>query len=149
MEDHMNNKELLETGISWDDLEYKGYLVYSQGKPFTGTAIETYNNHLQSQTEFVNGIQQGVSQTWSESGQILIDEKLYQGVLHGMKYTWHDTGTIASKSLYDRGHCLYQISWDEDGKVLENYQIDKTHSNYERVSLDRERYPDWPEILAE
>lgn len=142
----MNVEKLLEIGIDWDTLEYKGYLVYFNQKPFTGIAIETIGKQLQSQTDFLNGIQHGRSRTWAENGQILTEEQLYEGVLHGEKSTWYQTGELASKSIYDRGHCLYQISWDQNGNVLEHYEIDKTHANYERLQLDRDRYPGWPEI---
>lgn len=145
----MNIEELLETGIDWDDLEYQEYVVYLHGEPFTGTAIETLEGHLLSQTEFVNGFQHGISRTWSATGQLLIDENLYRGILHGTKRTWYPDGKIATKSAYDRGHCLYQISWDEDGNLLEHCEIDKLHYNYKRLKLDRERYPGWPEISEE
>ncbi len=133
--------------VNWDYLEYREYLVYANGQPFTGIAEEYLGaDYLYNETEFVDGLQHGILRVYSETKQPLHEKTIYKGVAHGVQREWYDSGKLASVAIYDRGYCLQRTKWDENGTEIERYQLSQSNNDYTMLERYRLRNPDWPEV---
>src|SRR4051812_26344448 len=55
--------------VSWGNLKEDGFVTLD-GVPFTGTAVEKYENGaVRAQNEYVNGLQHGLQRWWYADGQ--------------------------------------------------------------------------------
>ena len=146
----MNREQSEKIRVNWEELEYQEYLAYYKDQPFTGIAEEYLGSagaqYLYNETEFVDGLQHGLSRIYSETNQLLVEKTIYKGVAHGVQREWHDSGRLACEAIYDRGYCVRRIKWDEEGTEIEQYELRQLHTDYKMLERYRKRDPDWPEV---
>ncbi|MFP9117373.1 toxin-antitoxin system YwqK family antitoxin [Flavobacterium sp. RNTU_13] len=101
-----------------EDLEFAGIdgggiAMYTyQGKPFTGI-IEDYffenEEQLASETEYLDGYQQGIETTYHENGKIATHFTSSNNKLHGECKQWDEDGNLISHSFWHNGELFKKI----------------------------------------
>jgi antitoxin component YwqK of YwqJK toxin-antitoxin module len=124
--------------VNWDDLDEWEYCTKYEGKPFTGQATEFWpNGVLLSETEFVDGHQEGPSREWTKEGVLIAEENLRNGRLQGMFREWYPNGRPKKEGEYEWGVRLQEREWDEDGRLTKDYKLDESDPNYETIQKQR------------
>lgn len=143
--DFRKNGKLYEV-IEWKDDEKNGrYIKYdSEGR------IEEY-------IEYKNGTVDGVYKEFYK-GQILLDENYKNGKRDGIVKKYHYNGNIKKEIMYDKGKCLWDKSYSEEGKLKiyniydEKYsevKIRKVYNENEKLVKEVEYTKDRTEIVRE
>jgi antitoxin component YwqK of YwqJK toxin-antitoxin module len=115
-------------------------------EPFTGIQ-EFVNDEGRGETTFVGGISTGQRRGWFPSGTPSYEEEMLMGVYHGKKREWHPNGQLAEEAEYELGVELRHKLWDEEGNLIEEFELDENDPAYERLKVERETYKE--EIEAE
>jgi antitoxin component YwqK of YwqJK toxin-antitoxin module len=126
-----------------ESLDYVDGCKYLDDVPFTGVGYYLdEEGRLDSEASYRDGIQFGLRRAWFETGTLLHEYPMFRGVLHGKKREWHRNGQLAEEADYEFGHGLHRKRWDEDGNLIEEYDIDKNSPAYKEVEEYREAYKD-------
>ena len=114
-------------------------LYYLDGKPFTGVAyiMDDSGDWVQGEIEFKDGSESGVKREWWETGKLAYEGTLRGGRVHGKKRRWHYNGQLAEEGEYEYGIPVRERSWDEEGQLLEDYQLRETDPDYQRIQRYR------------
>ena len=106
--------------VSGDDLEMgDDYVWRLDGKPFTGVAEDRFpDGGLHGETEYTNGIQDGLSRTFWPDGQLRLEYWLNYGSRVRAR-SWHPNGQMAEDTLVGGSFMRKRVRWAEDGTVLE------------------------------
>lgn len=118
-----------DAAIDFDDLEIDpvSELALLNGTPFSGVAIERYDDeHVMSRTEFQDGRRHGVAREWSIDGTLTLEAPYVFDLYHGVVREWFDSGEKMSKSLYELGIRLRSARYDQQGQVLERFELSPT-----------------------
>jgi antitoxin component YwqK of YwqJK toxin-antitoxin module len=113
--------------INDDLLDMTDELVYLyEGELFTGIGFELgLDNRIISEISYKNGFQEGPARDWYESGELQSEAYYKENSLHGASKEWYKNGKIKSEALYEFGVPLEYKEWDEDGKVVNEFQLSK------------------------
>lgn len=127
------------------DLRYdpEEAVYYYGDHPFTGIAYTTYpNGGPMSEAEYRDGVFFGVSRGWWESGKPETEANYAFGALHGPSRSWHANGQLAEDELHEHGILIRSKRWDEQGSLIEEYQLDESDPSYEALLRSRAAYDD-------
>lgn len=85
--------------VHFDDLdqdydEWGNQIYLQKNKPFHGVAWRKQKGELIEQ-EFVNGLQQGLSIKFYETGQMCAQQEYFDCYEHGLGIEWHENGKVA------------------------------------------------------
>ena len=116
-----------------------GRMLY-QGNLFTGVAVERRpNGQLATQTDYVDGIEDGWVRGWHENG-LPRKETFYQkGRAVGVRREWYSNGQLKLEAEIEHGYCLWQKEWDEKGELVNDYVLTEDHVGYQFLQQRRER----------
>ncbi|TWH50377.1 toxin-antitoxin system YwqK family antitoxin [Dulcicalothrix desertica] len=119
--------------VSISELDYSDYHVYIyQGKDFTGIAYENSNSgQLLAENSYVDGVLQGISREWYENGQLHYEYYYESGALDGLCKEWYESGQLKIECLYKFGIIISKKQWNEDGKLIEEYELDEIDANFQ------------------
>ena len=108
------------------------------GSPFTGVACDYFpDGAVRSESQFKNGHQEGFAREWYENG-VLKFEKSYLGEsLHGVSKYWHPNGQLKDESVFEYAICLESKEWDENGRLVREFQIQPTDPAYQYLEQKR------------
>jgi antitoxin component YwqK of YwqJK toxin-antitoxin module len=111
--------------INYDDLYLEDNMRYTfGGKVFTGIAFELYEDgSLRVEDTMVDGINEGASDQYFRSGRLQSKEQLHQRSLHGLCRYWYESGQLRAEKLYEHGVLIEDRVWNEDGKLVKDYQL--------------------------
>jgi antitoxin component YwqK of YwqJK toxin-antitoxin module len=112
--------------VNIDDLEFEDTFVLDEdGKLFTGTSFENGpDGTLRAEQDWRLGRRDGMLREYSSSGRLLAEVPYKDGVLHGLGRWWHDNGQPAREKDVQAGTVLRRREWDEDGNLVDEYQLD-------------------------
>jgi len=103
-------------------------LIKSTMKPVDGTVIEFHENkELKSETNYKNGLKEGIQKSWYENGQLQEETKWIRGEKDGLHKEWYDNGQLKSKiiSKWDGPHFKLYESYTDKGilefKIIDGY----------------------------
>src|SRR5262245_47083634 len=123
-------------------LEYPGNgCYYLDDKPFTGVGFALHpDGWLQVETEYKDGLKWGTQREWFAADKLLTEAELKSGVVHGKQRFWHRNGKLAEEGEYEFGVPLRRKKWDEDGNLVEDFELKETDpdSNYHFLEKLRE-----------
>lgn len=69
-----------------------------------------------------NGLNYGHTRFWNKKGEVYINGFYSEpGKAHGPQQSWFKDGTLARDGLYEHGEMLYDIMFDESGKITEHH----------------------------
>ncbi len=75
--------------------------------PFTGRAFETYpDGNPKGEASFLNGLQDGMSRFWHESGSRKEESQWFDGRRHGLLRRWDQEGELIEAKRYKNGQLL-------------------------------------------
>ena len=96
-----------------------------ENEPFTGKYEEYYstNGQKKSETNYVDGRQNGLFTSWYENGKKEYEENHEDGKQNGLFSSWYENGQKMSETNYIEGKINgITIEWDENGQ-----KKDETH----------------------
>ncbi|WP_157489047.1 hypothetical protein [Pseudofrankia sp. DC12] len=106
------------------DLDYDSDLVYSyRGQPFTGVGYDDVPGHGLSEISYVDGRQEGSSRDWYPSGNLQAETFYKRNMRHGPNREYREDGSIALDEYYEFGVRVSSRTIDENGSVVESYQL--------------------------
>ena len=89
------------------------------GNPITGLLFEKYNNgNLNYYSYYVDGIQNGESVTFYESGEISSYCVMDSGQVYGEIKKWYKTGLLKSLEMCKYGVVISSKHYDEKGDII-------------------------------
>jgi antitoxin component YwqK of YwqJK toxin-antitoxin module len=123
-----------------DSLDYPGDgYYYLDDEPFTGIAFTLHDDgSLESETEYKYGLKCGLERHWFGPDALEYEAELQRGVVHGKKRVWYSNGTLMEEGDYEHGIALRSKTWDEDGKLVEDVELQETDSNFALLQRFRE-----------
>ncbi len=125
--------------VPYDRLDYPGEdgLHYYRGKPFTGISYQERNAVLASEQEYRQGLAWGRGRTWFPSGAVASEHHSVEGVFEGLRRVWYENGSLMSEEMFEFGICVWRKRWDEEGELIEDYQLKKSDADYKTLQLFR------------
>jgi antitoxin component YwqK of YwqJK toxin-antitoxin module len=122
-------------------LSYDDGGMHLDGEPFTGIGYFLDDEgRLEAEVTYRAGSQVGLKRGWFKNGQPSYEASMFRGVLHGKNREWHSNGQLAEDSDYELGFELRHKRWDEKGKLIEEFELDKNDPGYKRLEKYREAY---------
>ena len=131
--------------VEHEDLEYDptNGLMYVDGIPFTGMAYAIHpNGSAEYEAEYRDGLKCGVSREWYRGGQLAFEGTLRNGGLHGVERHWHVNGVLSSESFGEYGILVKRQRWNEQGKLLEEYELLEDSPDWRMIRELRKKYGD-------
>jgi antitoxin component YwqK of YwqJK toxin-antitoxin module len=126
-----------------DSLVYDEGTMLHGGVPFTGIGYTLdANGAVNSEIEYRNGLEWGLSRTWYLPGKLFQESTLFMGTRHGTKREWYPNGQLKEEGDYELGFAVRKKTWDEAGNLLESYELKETDPKYRRLQHFREIYRD-------
>src|SRR4051812_39596017 len=91
--------------VPFDDLSLgEDQLMFLGEQPFTGVAYEdSPAGQTIGETEYANGLPQGLSRTWDEAGQLIEEAGHWGGARHGRARSWDLQGVLRSEETFEFG----------------------------------------------
>lgn len=119
-----------------DDRRY-----YLNDKLFTGVGFTlNKDGRLKSEVTYQDGVPWGPTKEWYRTGQPMVDSTLVMGQLHGRAREWHANGQLAEDGEYEYGLTLWAKKWDENGHIVNDYQMKESDPDYQTLQRYRELY---------
>lgn len=125
------------------ELEYdEDEAIYLRdGEPFTGIAYELYpSGALEGESEFRDGLSWGVGRGWHPNGQLSSEGHAFKDVQHGIAREWDEQGRLEEESYCEYGIVIYEKKWNEEGVLIEDYQLKESDPDYEELQRLWELY---------
>jgi antitoxin component YwqK of YwqJK toxin-antitoxin module len=118
--------------VPHDSLDYPGDgYYYLDDEPFTGLGVSHYEDgSLKSEIEFKDGLKSGLERHWFASGKLHSEAEMRRSVVHGKERVWYSSGQLKEEGDYEHGVTLRRKEWDEDGDLVEEYELKETDSDY-------------------
>jgi antitoxin component YwqK of YwqJK toxin-antitoxin module len=92
------------------------YHLPNEEKPFTGVAVEKYENGQNFFEEtYKDGKQHGPYTEWHKNGQKWTEVKYKDGKLHGLMTKWYENGQKRSEGTWKDDELISAKEWDRDG----------------------------------
>ncbi len=139
----MENKTEGLPRVDGDDLEWEGQLQTWNDVPFTGIEVWRFpNGAVESETTYKDGLTDGLARTWDEHGQLRAQFACRLGAMHGNSKKWHPNGQLAENGQYEWGVRLEEKTYDEQGRLIDDFKIDPAdpNSQYPILLKFREAY---------
>jgi len=123
-----------------DALDYPGDgHYYLDDEPFTGVAFSLdEDGSLESETVYKDGLKWGLERHWFAPDKLESEAHMYRGVVHGKERLWHPNGKPKEEGDYEFGITLKRKKWDEDGTLVEDFELKETDSNFNLLQQFRE-----------
>src|ERR1700753_918397 len=78
--------------------------------------------------------------------KLSLEDAMWLGVMHGKSREWFLNGKLAEEKDYELGILVRQKFWDEEGKLIESYEMVKEDPEYQELQDYRKIYKDAPPI---
>lgn len=107
---------------------------YLNDKLFTGVAFTlNKDGQLKSEVTYRDGQPWGATREWYRTGQPMVDSTYVMGQLHGRAREWHANGQLAEDGEYEYGITLWEKKWDENGRIIDDYQMKESDPDYQTL----------------
>jgi antitoxin component YwqK of YwqJK toxin-antitoxin module len=107
--------------VDGDEVELgDGHVWVRDGERFTGTAVDRFpDGSLLGETEYRDGVPDGLSRTYWRGGGLRIEDWHVYGVRVRSRH-WYETGQLAEDTVTDeRGAVVRLVRYDEDGTLVD------------------------------
>jgi len=130
------------TRVPEDSIDYPGDgYYYVDGKLFTGVGFSNHKDGwLETETEYRDGTEWGMKRRWYAPNKLLEEAQMRAGAVHGRERIWHRNGKLEEESECEFGVTLRRKSWDEDGDLVEVYEVKETDPDFKYVQELRDIY---------
>ncbi|AWQ14959.1 toxin-antitoxin system YwqK family antitoxin [Bacillus velezensis] len=148
MENEYDMKNIKEIGVDFEDLWFSSVSDEildnpedENGQPFTGLAYELYpNGQIIYFTKYKNGLAHGLTSEFYENGNKKSEKEYRYGQLHGKSIIWFENGRKKSEQQYEHSILICEKSWDEEGNLLNQYELDTSSPHFEILESRRETH---------
>jgi antitoxin component YwqK of YwqJK toxin-antitoxin module len=114
---------------------------FLDGAPFNGVAVHyREDGSTESEVEFRDGIQNGVSRDWDAKGQLIFEGVLRSGAYHGTCRTWTSAGRLVQEDTYEHGIRTSRKKWSAEGELTEEAELEPGNPNYELLQTARRAF---------
>jgi antitoxin component YwqK of YwqJK toxin-antitoxin module len=130
--------------VPYDSLDYTddGY-YYLDEQPFTGVAFSRHKDGwLEKEIEYRNGAEWGMKRHWYAPNKLLEEAQMRAGVVHGKERIWYRNGKLEEEADCEFGITRRRETWDEDGNLVEQYELKETDPEFASLLKLREIYKD-------
>ena len=126
--------------VSKDSLDYPGDgWFYLDDEPFTGIAFSLYEDGtVESETEYQHGLAWGMDRGWFDPNQLQYEIEMQRGSVYGKKRIWYPDGKLKEEGDYEYGITLSRKTWDDDGNLVEDFELKETDSNFKLLEHFRD-----------
>jgi antitoxin component YwqK of YwqJK toxin-antitoxin module len=122
-------------------LDYNEELTYTyKGELFTGVGYEDVPGQGLSEISYVGGAQEGPSRDWYPSGQLKGETMYRANARHGHNREFREDGSLSLEEIYEYGVLVRSSTFDEQGRVIESYEISEDHPNFAYLERLREQF---------
>lgn len=129
--------------VPTESLTYNDGLMWFEGEPFTGIGYSlNVNGDVDEESEYRNGLKWGLARVWYLPGKLFQERQLFMGTLHGKEREWYPSGQLKEEGDYELGFAVRRKRWDEDGELLEDFQLKETDPKFKRLERFRQIYKD-------
>jgi antitoxin component YwqK of YwqJK toxin-antitoxin module len=126
-----------------DALEYDEGVMLLDGEPFDGVGYMVDDaGQLVGEIEYRDGLEWGMKRGWNVPDQLYYEGRFFRGVLHGKQREWHSNGQLAEDGDFEFGFVLRKKRWDDEGNLLEEYELKETDPDYASLQDYRRMYRD-------
>ncbi len=126
-----------------DSLTFEEGTMLLDGVPFTGIGeIPDATGGLIGEYEYRDGLKWGKSRTWYSPGVRFQEGRYFMGTGHGKHREWYRNGELKKETDYELGYVVRKKVWDEDGNLVEDYEIQETEPKYKSLEKFRKHYAD-------
>jgi len=109
----------MRVSVDDTDMDDQQRVLYN-GEPFSGTVCETgKDDQLIAETEYRDGVQDGVSREYYPNGQLEAEEQYDFGHPQGLLRYWYPNGRLREEKVVDSGRLLQGRQWAEDGTPID------------------------------
>lgn len=114
----MQRIDIDKDDVRWDD----GQRLIHKGKPFTGQAASYgWTGEVASLVTYLDGLEDGLIQTWYENGQLKSESIVHHGIVQSPAREWHENGQLSQETYFDKsGVCTGERQWDDKGTPAPN-----------------------------
>lgn len=125
-----------------DELDSIDGVTYRwRGEMFTGIGYDLRpNGQLWSEITYKNGKMDGLSRSWHSSGQLKAERAYRSGVIYGPDREWDEAGRLRREAFLEYGFRVREKKWDEAGQLVEDYEMEPSHPNYNLLQNFRAAY---------
>ncbi|RUT05127.1 hypothetical protein DSM106972_039480 [Dulcicalothrix desertica PCC 7102] len=71
---------------------------------------------------------------WYTNGQLHYEYYYESGALDGLCKEWYESGQLKIECLYKHGIIVSKKEWAEDGKLIEEYQLNEGDKNFQLLN---------------
>lgn len=122
-------------------LAYEEGTMLLDGVPYTGIGeVLDDGGGLIGEYEYRDGLKWGRSRTWYSPGVRFQDGLFFMGTGHGQHREWYRDGSLKKELIYELGYVVRRKQWDEDGDLIEDYEIQESESKYKSLEKFRKHY---------
>ena len=105
-------------------------VYYQDDKPYTGVVYEMRQGRIDLEYEVVNGVKQGVETEFYPDGKIQSVSQYAGNLLDGPLINYYENGVVEEKARFEQGVCIRSTSYDEAGRITEEYTISEGSPEY-------------------
>jgi len=130
--------------VPFESLDYgdDGY-YYLDDELFTGVAFSRHpEGWLVKEVEYRDGAEWGMKRDWYAPDKLLVEARMRAGVVHGKKRRWFRTGTLEEETDCEFGVVLRKRTWDENGILVDEYELKETDRGFASLQKLRQLYKD-------
>jgi hypothetical protein len=125
--------------VPYEELTYRDTDVWHGGNLFTGTSVEKWPNGIvREEQDFDLGVRHGVGRAYDEEGRLVAEAPYRHGVSHGLARWWHENGRREQMAQF--GIIEWERSYDDQGAVVDEYQLPEDSSDHEEIRRLREKH---------
>jgi antitoxin component YwqK of YwqJK toxin-antitoxin module len=130
--------------VPYDWLEYSDDGDYClDEQPFTGVAFSRHaDGWLEKEIEYRDGAEWGMKRHWYAPKKLLVEAQMRAGAVHGTKRRWYRNGKLEEETDCEFGIVLRKRTWDENGILVEEYELKETDSDFVSLQELRAIYKD-------
>lgn len=77
-----------------------------------------FNSEVSDEVSFVDGMEEGLSRSWSKTGALVAEHNFFMNCGHGFLREWYENGQLKSERKSELGVTLSYREWSEDGKLI-------------------------------
>ena len=115
------------------------YYYYYRGERFTGTAVEKLKGKAAEESNYTNGIPDGLDREWDENGTLIFEMQWEMGAQEGWKRGWYLDGKLLPEALYECDVMVQHRIWDKEGNLVKDFVIKEGDEEYKLLLQRRMR----------
>ena len=126
-------KEVTDLTVNMPDGQTE--IFYFDCKPYNGTVYWDADGIVGTEFEVKNGLKDGLEQEYLAGGIVISAINYKDGQEEGIGKYFYKSGKLKEEIYFQMGEIIWSKTYDEDGKCINKYEIDKESSSYRRLQF--------------